>query len=350
MNTLEQQLESEVVVDVQASPNRFFETMHAYQRTAAMKAAIELEVFTAIGETSATVPDLVQRVNASARGLRALCDFLVVMGFISKFIDEPEPRYSLTPDSSMFLNKRSQRYIGSATNFMGSHEWIDSFRDLADVVRTGGPLPKQRHLAQDHPLWLDFARSMAPIIYPIAQQTANLLSLGSNAKVLDIAASHGIFGIEVAKQNPGARIVALDFQSVLTVAKENAARFGVSHRYTLLAGDALVVPFGEGFDAALVPNLLHHWDRQTISTFLKKVYAALSPNGKIVVVEFAPNDDRVSPPIPASFVINMLVSTPGGNAYTLSENLEMLREAGFSECETHSLLPTPETAIIGVKK
>jgi hypothetical protein len=70
----------------------------------------------------------------------------------------------------------------------------------------------------------------------------------------------------------------------------------------------------------------------------------------VVVVEFAPNDDRVSPPIPASFVMNMLVSTPGGNAYTLSENLAMLEEAGFSSREGVKLLPTPETAIVGVKK
>jgi ubiquinone/menaquinone biosynthesis C-methylase UbiE len=188
------------------------------------------------------------------------------------------------------------------------------------------------------------------MMHGVASEAAKLVHLHSGGKILDIAAGHGLFGIAIAKQNPGAKIVALDFPSTLVVAKENAERFGVSDRYTFLAGNALEIAFGTGFDAALVMNLLHHWNRETIQVLLRKVYAALSPGGQIVVVEFAPNDDRVSPPIPASFVMNMLVNTPGGNAYTVSENLQMLRDAGFVACEAHPLIPTPQTAIVGFKQ
>jgi ubiquinone/menaquinone biosynthesis C-methylase UbiE len=350
MTTVEQQLEPEVNIQAQPSPHRFFETMLAYQRTAALKTAIELELFTAIGQTSGTIPELVVHIGAPERGLRALCDFLVVMGFVGKYLEEPEPLYSLTPDSAMFLDKKSPRYIGSATTFMGSAFLTDAFKELTAIVRAGGPLPGQNYIDQELPIWVDFARGMAPMMYGVASEAAKLVHVHSGGKVLDIAASHGLFGIAVAKQNPGAKIVALDFSSALAVAGENAERFGVSDRHTLLAGNALEIPFGTGFDAALVMNLLHHWDRKTIQVLLKKVHAALSPGGQIVVVEFAPNDDRVSPPIPASFVMNMLVNTPGGNAYTVSENLEMLRDAGFARCQSHPLIPTPQTAIVGFKK
>lgn len=354
MNTLEQQLEPEVNAAAQPSPNRFFETMLAYQRTAALKAAIELDLFTAIGQTSGTIPELMARLRVPARGLRALCDFLVIMGFLGKFLDEAEACYSLTPDSAMFLNRTSPRYIGSATIFIGSTFLTDAFRDLTAIIRAGGPLPAETYIDQELPLWVDFARGMAPMMYPVAEEAAKLLRLkpgaSSGAKILDVAAGHGLFGISAAKQNSGAKIVALDFPSVLAVATENAERFGVANRYTLLAGNALEVSFGTGFDAVLVMNLLHHWDRETIQILLKKAHAALSPGGQIVVVEFAPNDDRISPPIPASFVMNMLVNTPGGNAYTVTENLEMLRKAGFTACEAHPLPPTPQTAILGWKK
>src|SRR5882672_2466572 len=76
---------------------------------------------------------------------------------------------------------------------------------------------------------------MAPIIHPVAEATAKLIRVGPGIKILDIAASHGLFGIAVAKQNPGATIVALDFPSVLTIASENAERFGISDRYTPIA-------------------------------------------------------------------------------------------------------------------
>ena len=87
----------------QPSPERFFEVMNAYQQTAALKAAIELDLFTAIGEGAETAPALAQRCRASERGTRILCDYLVAIGFLSK----DGSRYSLTADSAMFLDRRS---------------------------------------------------------------------------------------------------------------------------------------------------------------------------------------------------------------------------------------------------
>ncbi len=55
-----------------------------------------------------------------------------------------------------------------------------------------------------------------------------------SVKVLDIAASHGLFGITVAQRLPKAHIYALDWANVLQVAQENAARQGLSDRYHLL--------------------------------------------------------------------------------------------------------------------
>jgi ubiquinone/menaquinone biosynthesis C-methylase UbiE len=327
------------------SPARFFETITAYQRTAALKAAIDLDVFTAIGESLKTVPELAKRCQASERGMRVLCDLMVIGGFLSK----SENRYHLTAESAVFLDKKSPAYLGSATKFLASPIVTEGFKDLAAVVRTGRPLPDQSVSDSENPMWVDFARSMAPLAYLVAQKTAKLVHMEKEVKVLDVAAGHGLFGIAVAQHNPKAKIVALDWPSVLTVAKENAERFRVSDRYTLLPGNALEVTYGTGFDVVLVPNLIHHWDRETIHLFLRKVHEALAPRGRVVVVEFAPNDDRITPPDVAAFAVNMLVHTSGGDAYTASEHREMLRNAGFSDCEVHPLPPAPHSAIIAVK-
>jgi ubiquinone/menaquinone biosynthesis C-methylase UbiE len=328
------------------SPDKFFETMHAYQRTAALKAAIELDLFTAVGEGLKTVPELAKRASASERGIRALSDYMAILGFLTKV----EGRYGLTADSAVFLDKKSPAYVGSATQFMASPLVMDGFRDLTAVVRSGRPLSDEALTKDEHPAWVDFARSMAPVLYMVAQETGKLVRTEAPIKVLDVAAGHGMFGITVAQHNPKAKIVALDWPSVLTVAKDYAQRSGVSDRYTLLPGNAFAVSLGAGFDVVLVPNFLHHWDRATIETFLRKVHAALSPAGRIVVVEFAPNDDRISPPVAAAFVMNMLALTPGGDAYTASEYREMLLHSGFSGCEVHPLSPTPHTAIVATKR
>jgi 2-polyprenyl-3-methyl-5-hydroxy-6-metoxy-1,4-benzoquinol methylase len=331
------------------SPVKFFETMHAYQRTAALKAAIELELFTAVGETTGSLSEISQRIKAPERGVRALCDFMVISGFLNKDLEESRLRYSLTPDSAAFLHKKSPAYVGCATVFLASPFATEAFRDLASLVRAGGPPPTDKRIDTENPAWVDFARGMAPVMYPVAEQTEKLVRTSSEIRVLDVAAGHGLFGIAIARQNARAQVVALDWPSVLTVTKENAEHFDVYDRYLLLAGNALEVPFGEGFDVVLAANLLHHWDRETIQVFLRKAHGALAANGRIIVVEFAPNNDRVSPPLPASFVMNMFANTPGGDAYTVSEHVDMLRNAGFSSCEVHPLLPTPQTAIVATK-
>ena len=327
------------------SPEKLFEIMTAYQHTAALKAAIELDLFTAIGEGQNTVPGLTKRINGSERAVRILCDCLVVIGFLIK----KEDRYGLTADSAVFLDKKSQAYVGSAKNFLASPLMMEGFKDLATVVRTGRPLANHPFSGVEHPIWVEFARSMAPLMHRPAQEAAKLLQGQARLKVLDIAAGHGIFGITIARRDPQATIVALDFPSVLTVAKENAARYGVSERYSLLPGSALEVDFGTGFDAVLIPNLLHSLDRATNELLLKKANGALASKGRVVIVEFAPNEDRVSPRVPALFALMMLANNAGGDAYTVSEHRAMLQSAGFSSCEVHSLAGSPFTAIMAAK-
>jgi ubiquinone/menaquinone biosynthesis C-methylase UbiE len=327
-------------------PAHFFETMHAYQRTAALKTAIELDLFTAIASGFNTISELAQRCESSERGVRALADFLVVLGFIEKKGKE----YSLTVDSGIFLDRRSPAYLGSAVRFMASPAIMDGFKDLTAVVRSGRPTAERNWMLHSDPaIWVTFAQAMIPIVRLAAVETEKIVRTTSAMKALDIAAGHGIFGITVAQNNPQAEIVGLDYEPVLEVAKQNAKLMGVAERYSTLGGDALEIPFGTDFDLILVPNLVHHWGKPTIGKFLKKVHGALAPNGRVAIVEFTPNEDRVSPPAPAAFVMNMLANTEAGDVYTASELNEMLREAGFSSCEVHPLPPTPQTAIVATK-
>jgi len=96
-------------------------------------------------------------------------------------------------------------------------------------------------------------------------------------RVLDIAAGHGLFGIEIAKQNPQAHIVAVDWARVLDVAYENACKAGVGERYERLPGSAFDVDYGGPYDAVLLTNFLHHFDVAACVGLLKKVRAALKP-------------------------------------------------------------------------
>src|ERR1700719_3037721 len=107
------------------SPELIFETLNAYQRTAALRGAIELDLFTAIGEGAVTAPDLAGKLKVSERGARILCDYLVVTGLLTK----QGGRYGLTPDSAVFLDRRSAACVGSAVMFLNSPMFTGYFRD-----------------------------------------------------------------------------------------------------------------------------------------------------------------------------------------------------------------------------
>ncbi len=332
----------------QPSPILFFQTINAYQRTEALKAAIELEVFTAIAEGNTTAGKIAQRCKTSERGMRILCDYLTIIGFLTKEGD----RYSVTPDSAIFLDKHSPAYLGGTIEFMATEKLTDNFKNLAEVVRKGGSLDEEGGtVAPDNPIWVKFARGMAPMIAMPAEMMAKLADPEGNRKlrILDIAAGHGLFGIAFAKNNPQAEIIALDWPRVLEVAQENAKRAGVADRYSTKAGSAFDVDFGTGYDLVLLTNFLHHFDPPTCETLLRRVHESLNEGGRAVTLEFVPNEDRISPPDAAAFSLMMLGSTPSGDAYTFSEFEKMFANAGFKRSELHPLLPAIQQVVISYK-
>src|SRR5208283_5568633 len=156
-------------------------------------------------------------------------------------------------------------------------------------------------------------------------------------RVLDIAAGHGLFGIEVAKQHPEAHVTGLDWAPVLRVALDNAKKAGVHDRYNMLPGSAFEVDFAGPYDAVLLTNFLHHFDVETCIGLLKKVRNSLKPGGCVATLEFVPNEDRVSPPQPAAFSMTMLVTTEAGDAYTFRELADMHAHAGFGGVSAHPI-------------
>jgi len=330
------------------TPEPVFDTMVAFQRSAAMKAAIELELFTKIAGGSNTAAALAEACGASERGIRILCDALTVMGFLLKQGSE----YELNEVSAVFLNQMSPVYLGGAVDFLMSEKQMNGFNDLTAAVKKGGStVTEEGALDPESPMWVKFARGMMGLMFPSAQFMAETLGMEPERKfkVLDIAAGHGIFGIALARKYPNAEVYAVDWANVLTVASENAKKFGVGGRHHTIPGSAFEVEYGTGYDVILVTNFLHHFDKTTCETFLKKVHAALADDGQVLTLEFVPNDDRVSPPTEAMFSLVMLAGTPAGDAYTFAELKEMFENAGFSHNEHRPMPGMPQHWIVSKK-
>ena len=328
-------------------PSVVFQAFVAYQKTEALRAAVDLDLFTAIGAGAATAKAIAARCAASERGVRILSDFLVVHGLLTKDGD----RYGLAPAAAMFLDRSSPGCIAPAIHFLASPFVMRGFAQLTTAVRTGRAAVGDEPLSPDHPMWVEFARSMAPLAGLMAELLANLLEASAAPpwKVLDVAAGHGLFGITLARHNPKAEIVALDWKNVLAVAEENARTAGVAERFRTLPGSAFEVDYGSGYDLVLLTNILHHFDPAGCETLLRKVHRALAPGGRAVTVEMVPDESRVAPPDAAVFALVMLAGTPAGDAYTFAEYERMFRNAGFARSELHDLAPSPQRAVISYR-
>lgn len=321
------------------TPVDVFSTLNAHQQSAALRSAIELDLFTGIAEGHASAEALAAYCRADARATRILCDYLTVYGYLTKTGEN----YELPPTVLMFLVRTSPQYMGSIARFINSPHLLHAFDDVASLVRHGGTLLGGEGTTEtEYDGWVEFARSMVPVMMPCAEFMAELAEqrFKGPTRILDIAAGHGMFGLSIARRLPEAAVTAVDWENVLAVANENAQALGFRDRYNLQPGDAFAVDFGENYDLVLLTNFLHHFDQPRCVNLMRKVVGALSPDGTVMTLEFIPNEDRVTPPASATFSFMMLGTTPAGDAYTRSEYETMWNEAGLT---SHEMLDVPNS-------
>jgi len=315
--------------DAVPTPEHFFQAITAFQQTATLRAALEIGLFAAFEGEASTAPELAGRTGASERGVRILSDCLVVSGFLTKNDD----RYTMTLDTATFLDADAPAYVGGAAEFLLNPRMLEAWDRLGDAVRGGGTALTDDGdvLAPENPVWVKFARSMAPLMQMPAQLIAQMA------------------GIAFAERNASTEVVAVDWPNVLEVATENAEARGVGDRHSTIAGSAFDADFGHGYDVVLLTNFMHHFDVPTCEGLMGKVHAALRDGGRAVTLEFVPNEDRISPPIPATFAAMMLATTPSGDAYTFAELEAMAAAGGFAGSEMRSLEPTLQSVVISHK-
>ena len=173
------------------NPTWLLDEFRAFERSLALRTAIEMDLFTQIAAGANTIRALAAAVHAPERGLSALCDSLAVQGHLLK----RGSRYSLTLNTRLYLTTASPAYLGSAVKFFASDATVAAFCRLRQTVEQGvGPSVLD---------WMEYARSMAPLAQPVAEFAASALEVdfAGPVQVLDIAAGHGLYGLAIAARN-----------------------------------------------------------------------------------------------------------------------------------------------------
>jgi ubiquinone/menaquinone biosynthesis C-methylase UbiE len=314
-----------------AGPESLLQISFSFAPARVLATGLQLRVFSHIDAGNKGALEIAQAAGASERGMRYLLDALVGFQLLSKAGEG----YELTPLSAQYLVRDKPDYIGGV---LESERWFEAWTHLTEVVRTGHPphrIEAQEVAEQFFPL---LVRSLHVANREPARRAAQALGAGTSQtgmRVVDVACGSGIWGIAIAETDPQARITAQDFPGMFETTREYLKRHGVEDRFDFLPGDLKQVDFGEDrFDLALLGNIVHSEGERSSRDLFRRLHRALSPGGRIVVIDMIANDERTGPPFPLLFALNMLLNTEEGGTYTLAEYTEWLNEAGFGRVET----------------
>jgi cyclopropane fatty-acyl-phospholipid synthase-like methyltransferase len=181
-----------------------------------------------------------------------------------------------------------------------------------------------------------------------AEAVVKAAGVNGARRMLDLGGGSGAYSIAFAKAAPELRGEVLDLPDVLPITQEQLRGAGVAERITTRAGDMLQADLGTGYDLVLVSAICHMFSPEENGRLLRRIYAALAPNGRVVVQDFILDADKTSPKFAALFSLNMLVGTTAGASYSEPEYTEWMRAAGFREIK-RVRMPGPSGLMIGTK-
>jgi 2-polyprenyl-3-methyl-5-hydroxy-6-metoxy-1,4-benzoquinol methylase len=307
-----------------------------------MLTALELDVFTAVG-SGATVAEVAQKISTHRRSTEMLLNALAAMGMLSK----QQGVFRDTPATARFFAEGSKDNARPGLIHIANiwHRWSN----LTDCVRAGTAVGHQEMAERGE----DWTKPFIAAMHRNAAERAPLVvqAVGATAveRLLDVGGGSAAYSIAFAKANEKLHATVLDLPAVLPIAQGHINAAGLAGRVATRAGDLRRDPLGKGFNLVLVFAICHMLSPAENQDLLRRCFAALEPQGRVVVQDFVLEPDKTTPRQAALFALNMLVGTPAGSTYSHEEYSAWMRAAGFNEIR-QIRLPGPSSLMVGERR
>jgi (2Fe-2S) ferredoxin/precorrin-6B methylase 2 len=324
-----------------ALPDDLVQTLRGYQESRVLLTALELDVFTAIGE-EATAADVSTRAGADARAMEMLLDALVAMGLLTKV----GGRFRTTPMTSRFFatGSKDDSRVAMLHNASLWRRWST----LTDAVRTGTAVTYQEMDERGE----EWTRAFIAAMHRNAAERAPLVvqAVGTEGvgRMLDVGGGSAAYSIAFAQASDSLQAVVFDVATVLPIARGHIRDAGLEARVTTREGDLRSDRFGGGYNLVFASAICHMLGVEENEDLLKRCYDALEPGGRLVVQDFILEPEKTAPKNAALFSLNMLVGTKRGSSYSEAEYREWMETAGFQGV-TRVRLPGPTGLMIGTR-
>lgn len=319
-------------------PDDLYELIRGFMPSRAVLTALELDVFTALGE-SASAKELADEIHADSRATEMLLNVLVSLKLLQKSGD----RFINTPASRRYFVEGARDNARPA--LLHTANLWRRWSTLTAAVQAGTAVERGGH--DGH--WLEaFIAAMDHNARERAPHVLSAVGASGIRRMLDLGGGSGAYSIAFARANQQLRAEILDVAEVLPLTQKFIRQAGLEERVTTRAGDMLADELGTGYDLVLLSAICHMFSPDENQRLFERACHALAPQGRLVIQDFILDANKTSPRFAALFSLNMLVGTRAGSDYSEPEYAEWLCRAGFSEVR-RSRLPGPSGLMIGTK-
>lgn len=324
-----------------ANPNplSILQTAFSFWSSKVLLTAVEFGVFTKLGDRQLTGMELGEQLGLHPRGIADFFDTLVAMKFLQRAGDGPKAHYSNTPDTRLFLDQASPRYIGGILVMLNAR-LFKYWNDLPEALRTGKPQNEEKYGQKGifetlyaEPAKLEqFMGAMTGLSRTNFEAFAKRFDFSKYQTLCDVGGATGLLSIEAVKANPHLKAISFDLPQVEPIATKQIAAAGLSDRIRTSVGNFFTDPLPKA-DVITMGMILHDWNLEKKMHLIRLAYDALPPGGAFVAIEAIIDDARRENVFGLLMSLNMLIEFGDAFDYTAADFQKWCREVGFKRFE-----------------
>ena len=302
----------------------------AYRASRVLQTAVKLKLFTHLENQPRSCDELASLCSAKPE----LLGKLLIACCAMKLLEVNDGVYANTELSQTYLIEGKPLYQGNIISH-AERVW-DYWAELPnDIFST----PPQETDDQPH---RDFIFGMRDITAaPRGQIFLDHVDLTGRKKMFDVGGGPGLYSILACQKYPDLTATVFDLPETIAIARQFIDQENLTGRISVLEGSWDTDSFGAGNDVVLFSNVLHGPESDAAPK-LQKAFDSLIPGGMVAIQEFALNDTKTGPLIPALF--NVMVG-----AYAKNELMDLLAQIGYTDAkvvvESHEIGCTWITAL-----
>jgi len=336
---------------MELDPSHIMQVGMGFWASKTVLSAVELELFTRLGDQSMTGEELGKQIGLHPRAIADFLDTLVALRFLDRDGDGSDGRYRNTPETATYLDKQRPTYVGGLLE-MANARLFRFWGDLTEALRTGEPQNEIKHtgnsmfaeLYSDPARLEQFMAGMQGASLGNFHALAETFDFSKYESVCDVGGATGQLCTILATRHPHLRCTSYDLPAVAPIAQKSIAAAGLSDRVAVASGDFFADPLPRA-DVITMSLILHDWNLDRKMDLIRAAYEALNDGGTLIAIEFLIDDARRENAFGLMMSLNMLIEFGDAFDYTGSDFAGWCREVGFRKIDVRPLAGPASAAI-----